>query len=171
MHRRTLLLGLSSLALLSACGGDSEKFAQKFRTYDGPKITQIQVFKKKRKMMLLAGTTLVKTYKIALGSQPVGKKRFEGDMKTPEGLYYISHHNPNSAYHLSLGISYPNDADRAFAKAQGKRPGSDIMIHGRAGKHKGGGRDWTAGCIAVTDAEIEEIYAMVAVGTPIYIFP
>ena len=167
MHRRTLLLGLSSLTLLAACGGDSAKF----RNYSGPRITQIQVFKKKRKMFLFAGDDVVRKYRIGLGGRPVGKKRFEGDGRTPEGLYHITHHNPNSAYHLSLGVSYPNDEDRAYAEAHGRKPGGDIMIHGQAGKNRGRGRDWTAGCIAVTDDEIEEIFAMVPNGTPIFIFP
>jgi len=167
MNRRTLLLGLSSLTFLTSCGIGSSKF----RSYSGPRITQIQVYKSKRRMMLFAGNDLVKKYKIALGGNPVGKKQFEGDGKTPEGLYYISRRNPNSAYHLSIGVSYPNDADRAFAEAQGRKPGGDIMIHGQAGKNRGRGRDWTAGCIAVKDEEIEEIYAMVPVGTPIFIFP
>lgn len=167
MDRRSLLLGLSSLSFLGACGGASNKF----QVYTGPKITQIQVFKGKRRMYLFSGSTVVKKYKIALGGNPVGRKRFEGDSKTPEGLYYINRQNPNSAYHLSLGISYPNAEDRAYAEALGRKPGGDIMIHGRAGKNKGRGRDWTAGCIAVKDHEIEEIYAMVAVGTPIFIYP
>lgn len=167
MNRRTLLLGLSSLSLLAACGGDS----QKFRTYRGPKITQIQVYKADRRMYLFSGSKVVKKYKIGLGGSPVGKKQFEGDGKTPEGLYFINRQNPRSAYHLSLGISYPNEADRAFAEAAGRNPGGDIMIHGQAGKNKGRGRDWTAGCIAVKDDEIEDIYAMVAVGTPVFIYP
>lgn len=167
MNRRAVFLGLSSLALLAACGGDSSKF----RRYSGPQITQIQVFKSKRRMYLLSGTEVVADYKVALGGNPVGKKRFEGDGKTPEGVYHITQHNPRSAYHLSLRVSYPNSEDRAYAEAAGKEPGGDIMIHGRAGKNKGRGKDWTAGCIAVKDDEIEEIYAMVRNGTPIVIFP
>ena len=167
MHRRTLLLGLSSLTLLAACGGDSAKF----RNYSGPKVTQIQVFKRKRKMFLFIGDDVVRKYRISLGNRPIGTKRFEGDGKTPEGLYHITHHNPRSAYHLSLGVSYPNDQDRAFAEERGRKPGGDIMIHGQGRKYRGRRDDWTAGCIAVTDAEIEEIYAMVPNGTPIFIFP
>jgi len=167
MHRRKLLTGLSSLTLLSACGGDSSTF----QIYSGQPITQIQVFKSKRQMYFFSGHEIVRQYEIGLGGNPVGKKQFEGDGKTPEGLYFIDRRNPNSAYHLSLGISYPNPDDRAFAKAQGKEPGGDIFIHGRNGKDKGRGKDWTAGCIAVSDKEIEEIYATVAVGTPVFIFP
>ena len=167
MNRRTLLLGLSSLTLLAACGGDSAKF----RNYSGPRITQIQVFKRKRKMFLFSGEDVVAKYKIALGGNPVGKKHFEGDGKTPEGLYYISAHNPKSAYHLSLRVSYPNAEDVAYAEAHGRKPGGDIMIHGQGRRYRGTRGDWTAGCIAVKDAEIEEIFAMVPNGTPIFIFP
>ena len=167
MNRRTLLMGASAILALAACGGDSSKF----RRYSGPPVTQIQVFKGKRRMYLLSGSDVLRDYKIGLGGDPAGPKRFEGDNKTPEGLYFIDRRNPNSAYHLSLGISYPNAADSAYAKSQGRKPGGDIFIHGRDGKSKGRGRDWTAGCIAVKDKEIEEIYAMVGTGTPIYIFP
>ncbi|OZA14713.1 MAG: hypothetical protein B7Y02_04295, partial [Rhodobacterales bacterium 17-64-5] len=99
-----------------------------------------------------------------------GPKQFEGDKKTPEGAYYISMRKPNSTYHLSLKISYPNEDQRAFAKAEGKEPGGDIFIHGQPGWTNVNG-DWTVGCIAVTDREIEQIYAMVNPGTPINIFP
>lgn len=86
--------------------------------------------KANRKMYLLHNTKVIKSYDIGLGGVPVGAKEFEGDLKTPEGVYYISHRNPNSRYHLSLGISYPNDQDRAHAALAGKAPGGDIMIHG-----------------------------------------
>ena len=163
IKRRSLLLA-SGLGVLAACGS-------KFKTYNGPEVTQIQVYKAKRIMYLLHGNTAIKTYGIALGGNPVGDKKVEGDGKTPEGLYYIDRRNPNSTYHLSLGISYPNAADRAEAEALGKRPGGDIFIHGRARRRGRRGKDWTAGCIAVTDRQMEDIYAMVRVGTPIFILP
>lgn len=166
MNRRTLLLGASALGALAACG-DSGKFV----AYKGPPVTQVQVYKSKRMMYLLSGDKVLESYKIGLGGDPVGPKHFEGDGKTPEGFYYINRRNPNSAYYLSLGISYPNTQDMAFAEAQGKPPGGDIFIHGRDGKNKGKGSDWTAGCIAVKDKEIRDIYAMVRDGTPIFIFP
>ena len=121
-------------------------------------------------MFLLHDATLLRSYDIELGGTPVGMKHFEGDGKTPEGAYFISHRNPNSTYHLSLGISYPNDADRAFAKAAGKEPGGDIFIHGQPGWPKVRG-DWTVGGIAVSDKAMEQIYAMVNPGTQINIFP
>lgn len=164
--KRLFTLGLLAVALVisTAC-------SSKFRTYNGPAVTAIVVHKAERRMFLLHGNEVLKAYDIGLGGNPVGHKQFEGDNKTPEGAYVISHRNPKSAYHLSLGISYPNDADRAYAKAQGKQPGGDIFIHGRGdGKGRRAG-DWTVGCIAVKDREIEDIYAMVKPGTPIFIKP
>lgn len=149
---------------LTGCGS-------KFRTYNGPEVTSIQVQKANRKMYLLHHNQVLKDYDIALGFNPVGHKQFEGDGRTPEGTYFIDRRNPNSAYHLSLGISYPAPHDMAFAEEAGKSPGGDIFIHGRSnfrGTNKG---DWTAGCIAVRDREMEVIYSMVKDGTPIYILP
>jgi murein L,D-transpeptidase YafK len=118
MNRRTLFLGASALAALAACGDSS-----KFISYSGPQVTQIQVFKGKRMMYLLHGNEVLDNYKIALGGDPIGPKQFEGDGKTPEGLYYINRRNPNSAYYLSIGISYPNQQQVAFAAEQGKKSG------------------------------------------------
>ncbi|MCB2115859.1 MAG: L,D-transpeptidase family protein [Rhodobacteraceae bacterium] len=163
--KRRLVLVSAAAALLSAC-------SSKFRTYNGPEVTRVVVMKGERKMHLVNGNKALKTYKIGLGGDPVGPKQFDGDGKTPEGAYYIDRRNPRSAYHLSLGISYPNKRDVDAAKAAGKEPGGDIFIHGEDAKRKGRGqKDWTAGCIAVKNREIEEIYAMVRVGTPIYIYP
>lgn len=149
---------------LSGCGGRPH-------SYNGPSVTSIQVHKADRKMYLLHDDRVLKSYDVALGFAPVGHKQFEGDGKTPEGTYFITHRNPRSSYHLSLGISYPNDADRAAAAAAGKSPGGDIFIHGGP-RGPISRRDWTLGCIAVTDEEIERIYAMVKKpGTPIYILP
>ncbi len=119
---------------------------------------------------------VLKTYAIALGSSPEGRKECEGDMKTPEGIYTIDSKNPNSAYHLYMGISYPNSADRQHATALGKSPGSDIKIHGLKNGSVNIGKahllsDWTHGCIAVTNEEIEELYLLVAIGTVIEIKP
>jgi murein L,D-transpeptidase YafK len=166
---RIIMLVLAGLSL-AAC-------SSKFKTYNGPEITSIQVHKADRKMYLLHGDKVIETYKVHLGGDPIGPKQFEGDGKTPEGTYYISRKNPKSTYHLSLGVSYPNNADRAFAAANGKSPGGDIMIHGGPplkanGKPRKTKRyDWTAGCIAVTDREIERIYSMIGTGVPITIFP
>ena len=155
---------VAALAVTASCGS-------KFRRYDGPQVTAIVVHKAERRMYLLHGNEVLSDYKIGLGGNPVGDKHYEGDGKTPEGAYFISRRNPDSGYHLSLRISYPNDQDRTEAKAFGKEPGGDIFIHGRDGKNRGRGKDWTVGCIAVKDREIEKIYSMVQPGTPIFITP
>lgn len=149
---------------LSACG------KSKFKRYNGPEVTLVQVHKAERKMHLIHHDRVLRSYDIALGFAPEGHKQFEGDGKTPEGAYYITHKNPDSRFHLSLGISYPNAADIAFAEAQGKDPGGEIFIHGGP-KGPVRSRDWTWGCVAVTDREMEMVYAMVNPGTPIYILP
>lgn len=163
---RAILIILALLGL-TGCGlfGGGEK------PYVGPPITLIEVHKAERKMYLLSGKEVIKTYDIQLGGNPVGPKQYEGDGKTPEGSYYITHRNPRSAYHLSLGISYPNAAQVAHAKSVNKEPGGDIFIHGQPNRRRSGKGDWTAGCIAVTNAEIEEIWRMVAPGARINIFP
>lgn len=164
MRAMMLSLMLPLVVALSACGRPEPRIL----SYDGPAVTQIYVAKERRRMYLISGTDVLAGYDVALGFTPDGHKTSEGDGRTPEGLYLIDRRNPRSAFHLSLGISYPNTADKAAAKAAGVDPGGDIFIHGTAGKD-GGRRDWTAGCIAVTDAEMEQIFAMVPVGTPIYI--
>ncbi|OWU86004.1 ErfK/YbiS/YcfS/YnhG family protein [Oceanicola sp. 22II-s10i] len=143
----------------------------KFKHYDGPEVTRVVVYKEQRKMYLLHNQEVLKAYDFGLGFTPVGHKQFRNDGKTPEGEYTIDRRNPNSEFHLSIGISYPNKLDREFASSQGKSPGGDIFIHGRPWKYRKGGQDWTAGCIAVTNKEIEDIYAMVRDGTPISIYP
>lgn len=129
----------------------------------------IRVYKSQRRMELLRDGKVIARYRIALGDAPVGHKRRQGDERTPEGDYRISYRNGNSRFHLSLRISYPNEADRRQAQARGVDPGGDIMIHGAT--PVGYTRDWTDGCIAVTDAEIEDIWKRVPVGTPIRIAP
>lgn len=165
--RRIFTVGL--LAALAACGKPS-----KFKKYSGPPVTQIVVNKGERRMHLLSGRTVLKSYDIALGNEPIGHKQFEGDGKTPEGIYFIDRFNPNSAFHLSVGVSYPNSNDKMFANQFGLSPGGDIFIHGRGPEGNAKApkkRDWTAGCIAVKDDEIEEIYAMLSGGVPIVINP
>lgn len=166
--RRTVTFSL--LALLAACGAPKSKF----KTYDGPPVTQVVVNKGERRMYLLNGRTVLKAYDVGLGNEPYGHKQFEGDGKTPEGVYFIDRFNPRSQYHLSVGVSYPNERDTTYANFLGRQPGGDIFIHGwgpegnaKAPKK----RDWTAGCIAVKDEEIEDIYAMLRPGVPIIINP
>ncbi len=160
---KVLVMLIAAMTLVS-CGNS------KFRTYNGPPVTSVQIQKTNRVMYLLNGSQVLESYDIGLGFAPVGPKQFEGDGKTPEGTYTISHRNPNSQYHLSIGISYPNVADIAIAEAAGQPAGGDIFIHGGP-TQRVFSRDWTAGCIAVTDREMEDIYAMVKPGTPIQILP
>ncbi|PTW50514.1 MULTISPECIES: L,D-transpeptidase family protein [Rhodovulum] len=164
MIDRRAFLTLTAMAALAGC-------SSKFKTYDGPEVTRVVVMKGQRMLYLLHHDQVLKAYRISLGYAPVGDKQIEGDGKTPEGRYYIDRRNPNSEFHLSIGISYPNEADIEEAKALGKKPGGDIFIHGRARKNRRRKGDWTAGCISVTDAEMEDIYAMVRDGTVIDIFP
>lgn len=139
-----------------------------------PQIDLVHVRKAARIMELWSGGRIVRVIEgLQLGDEPVGPKRFEGDERTPEGRYAIDWGNPDSAYHLSLHISYPNSADRAYAAAQGRSPGGMIMIHGQPGARsaKRVPGDWTDGCIAVSNAQIEELWEVVADGTPIQIDP
>lgn len=143
---------------------------------DLPPIDKIIIRKSVRKLEVYHNGELVKTYNIALGKNPIGHKQREGDYKTPEGKYFISYHNPKSSYHLSLRISYPNEQDKLNAQKIGVSPGGDIMIHGLPNRAPFIGKlhnltDWTQGCIAVNNQEIEEIYAAVKDGTPIEILP
>lgn len=164
MKRRTLTLALLAAPIgLSACMTAPASYA-------GPEITRVVVLKGKRRMHLLNGNKAVRSYDFQLGFEPEGHKLREGDGRTPEGAYYIDRKNPNSQFHLSLGISYPNRHDVARAKAAGVSPGGDIFIHGTPGyaHHK---QDWTAGCVAVENREMDEVFRMVRVGTPVLIYP
>jgi len=140
-----------------------------------PQIDHIVVDKSERAMRLYREGGLVHVITgIQLGDAPVGHKQFEGDEKTPEGRYWIDYGNPRSAYRLSLHISYPNAADRAFAEARGRSPGGMIFIHGQPNGWPTDAPlagDWTDGCIAVSDREIEALWEAVSDGTPIDILP
>jgi murein L,D-transpeptidase YafK len=131
---------------------------------------QVVVNKSRRELLLLRGNVILRQYRIALGRDPIGHKQCEGDGRTPEGRYTIDRRNPKSKYHLSLHISYPNADDVARAQAAAVEPGGDIMIHGlKDGELRDG--DWTQGCIAVTNEEMEEIWGLVPDGTVIVIEP
>lgn len=121
-------------------------------------------------MHLVHGRKILKSYHIDLGFAPVGDKNQSGDGKTPEGAYYVDRRNPESDFHLSLGINYPNARDIAEAKKLGVDPGGDIFIHGRGNPVSRLIRDWTWGCIAITNKEMEEVFAMVRTGTPVLIY-
>jgi len=142
---------------------------------DDAVVDRLVVYKSKRQMLAYSSGRLLKTYTIALGKNPVGHKQYEGDNRTPEGTYTINARNPHSGYHKNLGISYPNETDRANAAALGKPPGGHIKIHGlRNGRgaisklHRL--KDWTAGCIAVTNTEVDELYKAVKQGAVIEIY-
>jgi murein L,D-transpeptidase YafK len=162
ISRRTFLGGAAAAAALSGCA------STKFRTYQGPPVTQVVAIKSRRELYLISGQTTLRAFDFELGGNPVGHKVMEGDGRTPEGLYLLDRRNPNSAYHLSVGISYPNELDMARAEAMGVRPGGDIFIHGTPREMRRSD-DWTAGCLAVRNREMEDIYAMVRDGTPILI--
>jgi len=136
----------------------------------------IVVIKSKRVMFLMKEGKIIKSYRIALGKNPTGKKVSQGDGKTPEGRYYIIGRNPNSNFYKSLKISYPNGQDYNHAIRFHINPGGEIMIHGLSKKVEYLGKyhiieDWTEGCIAVTNEEMDEIWKLVPDGTPIEILP
>jgi tetratricopeptide (TPR) repeat protein len=137
---------------------------------------KILIEKKERRLTLISRGEVLKTYKIALGGDPNGPKERQGDNRTPEGTYIIDSRNKDSRYHLSLHISYPNEKDKQRAKKLGVSPGGDIMIHGIKNGFSWVGDshtevDWTKGCIAVTDEEIEEIEKLAPNGTIVEIRP
>lgn len=140
------------------------------------RVDSLVIYKSKRLLLVYSKNKIIKRYKVALGSHPKGKKHFEGDGKTPEGKYYINNKNPYSSYHLNLGISYPNQQDRLYAQNHKKPAGGAIKIHGLPNKFSYLGKlqrlyDWTQGCIALSNSEIEELYKIIPVGTIIYIYP
>jgi murein L,D-transpeptidase YafK len=141
-----------------------------------PKTDYILVEKKNRRLSLYHQGAVTKQYKIALGPSPIGHKQQEGDGKTPEGIYHIAYKNPKSAFHLSLKITFPSPQDTERAAKNTVSAGSNIMIHGLGPRYSFLGknhiaRDWTLGCIAVTDTEIEEIYHTTPIGCPVKIRP
>ncbi|RAZ80332.1 L,D-transpeptidase family protein [Mesorhizobium atlanticum] len=138
------------------------------------KVDLVRVAKSNRQLQLIGGDKILRSYSIALGGDPVGQKHREGDERTPEGRYMLDWRNPDSVAHKSIHISYPNADDIAAAKALGVDPGGSIMIHGQPNGFGWLGRllqmvDWTDGCIAVTNSDMDEIWTMVADGTPIEI--
>jgi len=163
------LLRLAAVVLTLTTGAAQAEASLKL-----PLIDYIRVAKAERTMTLFAAGQPVHTIAgIQLGDQPVGHKQFQGDERTPEGRYTIDYGNPSSSYHLSLHISYPNAADAAYARAQGRSPGGLIFIHGQpnnwpAGRVPG---DWTDGCIALANEEMEALWEAVPDGTPIDILP
>lgn len=143
---------------------------------EGTQADHVLVHKAARKLVLLKGTTVLREYRVALGFEPYGAKQVEGDGKTPEGRYTLDYRNPRSLYHRSLHISYPTPEQVARAREKGVSPGGEIMIHGLRRDADFFGRfhwmlDWTHGCIAMSNEEIDEIWRAVPDGTPIEIRP
>lgn len=165
ISRRTFLGGALATASLAGCAS-----GPRLLTYSGPPITSVVVNKGQRQMLAFSGEAVVCLHRVDLGSNPVGPKRWEGDGRTPEGLYVVDKRNPRSEYYLSVGINYPNAQDLAYAASLGLPPGGDIFFHGTP-RDKPRGTDWTAGCMAVSNREIEELYAMLRDGTPVWINP
>lgn len=173
LRRLALLLAACTLAV--ACLAAGRRIAATAAPR-GLVADSLVVDKSERRLELWSRGKAANVYSIALGGNPVDPKRCEGDGRTPEGRYRISGRNPNTAYHRSLRISYPDAADRRDARRLGCLPGGDVMIHGLAPGFGWLGaahrlRDWTRGCIAVTDGEIEELWKAVPDGTPIVIRP
>lgn len=154
---------------LSGCGGAPERPSAAYAD-------QVVVKKSQRKLQLLKRGAVIREYRVALGDNPNGHKMQEGDERTPVGDYILDWRNPRSQYYKSIHISYPNRRDQAIAKLLGVEPGGMIMIHGMpnhiqspAVRAEYTTRDWTNGCIAVQDHEMDEIWRMVRDGTPIRI--
>ena len=136
----------------------------------------VLVVKSERKLYLMKAGRVLRAFDVSLGLMPTGPKRREGDFRTPEGHYRLETRNPNSDYFLSIKVSYPDDSDRARARASGVDPGGQIMIHGLPNephydwKHYQGA-DWTDGCIAVSNSDMVDIWLMTRESTPIEIRP
>jgi len=139
-------------------------------------VDHVVVYKHERRMVLLSQGKELRSYRVALGGEPSGPKRRQGDHRTPEGLYVLDSRNPNSHFYKAFHISYPTSKDIAAAKKLGVSPGGDIMLHGLPKEYAFVGKahtlhDWTDGCIAVSNEEMDEIWTLVRVGTPIEIKP
>ncbi|RYF17797.1 MAG: hypothetical protein EOO42_15600 [Flavobacteriales bacterium] len=172
--KKVAIISIYLILVIFACAAIYNLWPEQ-KLSSNAKIDYLLVEKSKHTMKAYNGNKLVKTYKISIGKNSIGHKVFEGDQKTPEGIYTINDRNPNSDYHKNLGVSYPNNLDREKAKALGKSPGGDIKIHGL--RNGGFGivnklhrlTDWTNGCIAVTDSEVDELFSAVIVNAKIEI--
>ena len=137
---------------------------------------RVLVLKRERTLQLLSQAKVIRSYKVALGADPIGPKARRGDHKTPEGAYMLDSRNAHSQFYKSIHISYPSERERQAARQRGVSPGGDVFVHGLPNGYGWVGsshqlKDWTDGCIAVTNAEMDEIWQAVADGTPIEIRP
>jgi murein L,D-transpeptidase YafK len=151
---------------------DQPQATPNVRALGNGRVDRIVVKKSERRLYLMHGNEQVRSYKVALGYQPVGHKRYQGDGRTPEGRYYLDWRRPTSRYYKAMHISYPNPQDAVRARSRGQDPGGMVMIHGQpsgSGEQKNG--DWTFGCIALSNWAIDEMWGLVEVGTPIDIMP
>lgn len=176
MRSARLLLGIVVLAGLAACASPPPPAPPPAPLPVVTKATSVLVLKHARKLYLMNGEAALYSFPVALGRHPDGTKLEEGDKRTPEGRYLLDRRNPDSQYYRSIHISYPNEADLARARENGFTPGGQIMIHGLPNgladigeKHTA--TDWTDGCIAVTDQQMDIIWRMVDDNTPIEIRP
>lgn len=161
---RLLVAGLLPCVLFFSSGATARA--------EYPTVDLVVVIKSARMLYLYSDDALIKAYSIGLGDSPVGDKKQRGDEKTPIGAYTLDWRNPDSLYHRSIHISYPNAKDRAWARAHGVNPGGMIMIHGQpdyAFEQRIG--DWTNGCIAVSNKAMDYMWQHIPMGTPIHIFP
>lgn len=163
MRIKNLIL-LIGVLLLGACAG--------------PAVDKVVVKKSDSKMLLLKKGEIVKSYDVAFGANPIGHKQQEGDMRTPEGRYNLVYKNAKSRFYKSIKIDYPNNRDVALAQMRGVNPGGDIVIHGLPNGMRDADiigemqpKNWTEGCIAVRNYEMDEIWQLVEVDTPISIYP
>jgi murein L,D-transpeptidase YafK len=173
--RRASGMAVQALALALACS-TAQPAAATVRDAAPLKADRVVVVKSERRLYLLRGEEVVRSFRVALGRQPRGTKLRQGDGRTPEGLYRLEAGNPDTRFHRSIRISYPNDEDVARAQASGTRPGGNIMLHGVPAELSRWGPDhwmfnWTEGCIAVTNEEMDIIWRSVDLGTPIEIRP
>lgn len=190
MKKVFLVFSISVFIMLSGCSGvkkpvetvkRSSPRVIKIKEVAPPKpplttADEVVVVKSTRKMYLLKQGQIFQEYRISLGERPIGHKGAEGDKKTPEGRYIIDYRNPESNFHLSLHINYPSHTDRQSAANNGVNPGGQIFIHGIPNSRSYNpnefkGRDWTDGCIAMSNQEIAEFWVLVKDGTPIEIKP
>ncbi|MEJ0036980.1 MAG: L,D-transpeptidase family protein [Gammaproteobacteria bacterium] len=174
------LLAVSGLALSQRASADSlgssTASVVQGPTTSMPTADRVVVYKGERKMLLMHGDSILRTYKVALGLNPVGHKERAGDFRTPEGRYRLTRRNPRSDFFLSIQVSYPNDADMKHARRNGWESGGSIMIHGLPNQLKHTptyytSSDWTDGCIAVSNSDMLEIWLLTADNAPIEILP
>ena len=176
MRRTGIISAFLAGFVLIAFGRGAAYAGTEMALLTSAKADRVVVLKTQRKMILMQGDLVLRVYRIALGRHPLGPKHQEGDARTPEGAYTLDFKLPDSEFYKAIRVSYPNQQDITYAQVHGLDPGGKIMIHGLPNKMSAArvGHpmiDWTQGCIAVTNSEMDEIWAMVDPGTPIEIHP